>query len=286
MDKNLDNPMMARVHDCLNMYVSYFNDDRISTDEKKKTFFYMDFARDDPNIYWERNGNEFQFICVRKGTKTMIMDMERYVFISLALKSINQNDDIDRKMKIFFCMEKVVALDLLCPYREIVETLSNYGVSLLDGRQVCRLNMLERCDQFELMRTNDRIIVDKNMRKVYGKLDTSPFAFNDILCIYVKDNVLYKYRFPCINIYKDFVIDTKYKKKQTCEICYETKFKRMYECGNCKKKRCVDCFEKCAKMICPYCRYHLHDHIHKNIDKHGLRDLVVEIPELDLPEFL
>jgi hypothetical protein len=35
------------------------------------------------------------------------------------------------------------------------------------------------------------------------------------------------------------------------------------------------------EMICPYCRYHLHDHIHKNIDKHwGCVNLVIEIPEL------
>jgi hypothetical protein len=85
-------------------------------------------------------------------------------------------------MKVFFCMEKVVALDLLCPYREIVETLSNYGVSLLDGRQVCRLNMLERCDQFELIRKNDAIIVASygtfstgvNIRNLHNIIFASP----------------------------------------------------------------------------------------------------------------
>ena len=60
-------------------------------------------------------------------------------------------------------------------------------------------------------------------------------GIKDMVLVYLKDDIMYSYDLPCINFYEDFVIRSVYKNKKRCEICYNKKFKIVYECGNCKK---------------------------------------------------
>jgi hypothetical protein len=166
--------------------VSYFNDDRISDWGEEEDILYMDFARDDPNIYLGREMEmSFRFICVRKGTRLWLWTWIGMYSDKLSPKKHKPKwRTLITEDENFSLYGKVVACGFTHALPWTWETLSNYGVSVV---ATAGKYAFEHVGQFAyqvLMRTNDRIIVDKKICvKFMGNWTLLLLPSMDILCI-------------------------------------------------------------------------------------------------------
>ena len=258
------------------------NDPSLTDTDRNRIIQHITFCDNDPHVIMSMNNEGKLVFGIIDEDKHFhcIGDMDRYIAVFSALMTSGYKNNILHRMKIYNKLTEIK----LCPMEDILQVCHNYKYKLVFSSS----DMLEdaisnqRIKDFYQYLNNNNIIVFNNygIQRSYG-LSQETLGARDFRITYPKEGGIFSMDLPCVNIFDGFVEKVSYENRKRCLICYEKKkFNTIYECGNCRKRVCKQCFEKTNGVTCSFCRYHIHDHLMKKIVELDIGILCLNIHEI------
>lgn len=266
---------------------------KLSEEEKENMIGHLLYTKGDPHMFLDRDGNgDVVFLLKVDSEYTVIRDMNIYTAVAYAFEESEYKDNVVQKLRTYNKVMELNESKQICNFSDILETCRSYKYNLIASDHDLLHEAVSQQKEnpvsmrllafYEHLKNNNCMVFGKYaMRTGFGEiLDTK--GVKDFRITYVKDNSIFAKDLPCVNIFKGFMDEVKYNDRKRCLICFEKKFKKILECGNCKKRTCQPCFEKIKGVTCSFCRYHIHDHLQKQIDSLALGDVVLNIREIKI----
>ena len=247
------------------------------------------YMEDDPDLFVSMTDEgEIMFALIDDDKRVYrILDMDRYAGIVSAFEGTEIEYNVKKKLELYMKMKQLSENNRFCSIQDINQTCHKYKYEIItaDGDMI-DLN-LQNNDKNTLMPIYNALrlnimFIYKMGRWAFNQRTFTPQGLKDIRVTYVKEDTIFTYDLPSLNFFEGFFVEATYEQCHECQICYEIKFKQLLECGNCKKGICKTCFDQIKTVTCSYCRYHIHDHLHKRIRELGVEDLVIKINEIKM----